>query len=296
MGKVTLYLFFGDGDVADDADAHLVEGVHRHRHQHQGQQVGRCNDGGHQRNQNDGMATIVRHQLSIDNPHLGEKERDDRNLKHDSHHEGQRGERGDVGRQVDLVDHTGIDLIGAQKAERKREQHEIAHHHPGDKQCVDRQRDAHTVAPLVVVERRGNKAEQLDHNVGRGEEQRQIDRGGEVGHELTGQLGVDERDPECLEVKVQPHQGTQPLDGPIGEKVTVGRGEQHAECLGREAEDGHRRHQGYDDNADEHLAQDLEMPTECHHALIVGAAHCCGVSQESEGLEISDFSEISSAC
>jgi len=68
MGKVTLYLFFGDGDVANDADAHLVEGVHRHSHQHQGQQVGRGDDGGHQGDEDDGMAAVVRHQLSIIHP------------------------------------------------------------------------------------------------------------------------------------------------------------------------------------------------------------------------------------
>ena len=57
------------------------------------------------------MPAVAAHQRGIDNAHLGQKKRDDRYLKHDAHHERERGEGGDIRREVDLVFHCGINLV-----------------------------------------------------------------------------------------------------------------------------------------------------------------------------------------
>lgn len=70
--------------------AQLIQPIHREHHHAAGKQVRRSDDSRDNAYQNKGMAAILTHESCLQNSHLGQKERQHRELEHQAHQQGQR--------------------------------------------------------------------------------------------------------------------------------------------------------------------------------------------------------------
>ena len=105
--------------AAHNEYAHFIESVHRQRDKDERKQIGRSDNRRNEEDNNEGVAAVSAHGSSLKQTNLGKEERDDRYLEHQSHEEGQCGERAYIRRQVYLVDHISRHLISSEKAQGK---------------------------------------------------------------------------------------------------------------------------------------------------------------------------------
>ena len=143
------------------------------------------------------MAAVTRHERSLEQPGLGKKPRQHRQLEHDAHEQKQQEERVDVGVEGDEIRHSLIHLIIPQERDCERNDDEVSHQraqHEHNEAAEDEQRGD---TSLGLVERRRDEAEKDVKYKRRGDEQREIERCAHVHKELRRQTGVDK--PKRLE-------------------------------------------------------------------------------------------------
>ena len=144
------------------------------------------------------MAAVTLHERSLEQPGLGKKPRQHRQLEHDAHEQKQQEERVDVGVEGDKIRHSLIHLIIPQERDGEWNDNEISHQraqHEHDEAAEDEQRGD---AALCPVKRRRDEAEKDIKYKRRGDEQREIERCAHVHKELRRQPDIDE--PERLEL------------------------------------------------------------------------------------------------
>lgn len=129
------------------------------------------------------MFAVFREHGRRDEAHLGQREGDDGQLKHEAHNERERREGRDVAVEGDGRVYPLGHGVGAEEAERDGELHVVTHQHAEDEERVDHSRHLHGILLLVFVKRGRDEAEEFEEDVGRSTQQPPIDCGGDVGHE-----------------------------------------------------------------------------------------------------------------
>lgn len=131
------------------------------------------------------MAAVSQQDFRADNPHLAKEEHKHGKLKHHAHHQRQRYECRHIRIKRDGTVNASRDTVHSQEAERDGKQHKVCHQYADKKQGVNRTRHLHRIAPLVLTERRRDKAEQLIQYVERSAKQAEVHGRSDVCHELA---------------------------------------------------------------------------------------------------------------
>jgi len=189
-------------------------------------------------------------------------------LENYAHHQCQRDECRDIRVERDVAYHLCRHTVSAEEAEGDGKQHEVAHQDAEQEEHVDDAGHLYGIAPLVLVEGGRYEAEQLIYNIRRSPEQPQIHGRRDMRHELARQVGGYHVHMELVEAKVNAyrlHSGFQPA---VGTEVPLARCQQDLPGDVLETEHHRGRQPRHSENAEEHLAEHLQMSAKCQQIAI----------------------------
>ena len=242
-------------------DADLIEQQHGHGHEQLGDHVRRRQDGGHDKDAQDGIATHLAHHLGRDEPHAGKEEGEQGHLEDEAECQEQLDDEIKVVRDA----RHGLDLLGREaqeEIERVGEDDEVTEHAATDEEDGGKQGDGQQAFFLFLVQAGGDEGPDLIEDVRAGHEQ-----AGHEGHEHAHEEGFGQ--------------------GGVHGRAVCGQG---AEQRGRdEVEDGldHRpaeqeAHTGGDKAAHQAPAQLVEVIHEAH-GLFLGLRRPAGTGSSRGG-------------
>lgn len=243
---------------AGHPDAHLIQHVQGDGDEHQRHQVGRSDDGRDQHDEQKGMLAVTGQQVRTDKAQFRHHKRDYGQLEHQTHEQCQRGEGGDIAVQRDGAVHPLGHAIRAQKPERDGKEHVVTHQHADNEQQVNDGHHPDGISPLVLIERRRDKAEQFIQYIRRRPQQSEVDGRGDVGHELARQVGGYQVHMVFAKAEVgKAHPPRRPLYPPVGHKVPLAGCQEQPPRDVLQAEHHHGQGPRHTEDAEHHAAQHL---------------------------------------
>lgn len=139
-------------------NAEFVEDIHWEAHNGEGEGIGcRCDDGGDDEYDDNGMATVLLHLLAVKNAEAAEKPRKNWYLENKAHGEREEDESVDVTLEGDEVLHAAIHLIVAEEAKCNGENDEVVEERACHEHDVGSHDKRHRVPPLVLIQCRRNE-------------------------------------------------------------------------------------------------------------------------------------------
>lgn len=211
------------------------------------------------------MTTIAAHERRREQSGMGQQPCHHGNLEHYAHGERHGHQRADIRVESDHVWHFAAHLIGAEEAEREREDEEIAYRRTQEEHQIARSDNAHRIVTLTLIKGRRDKAKQLIDHIRRGADGAHTQRRLHMDDKLLRQSSADKLDVERLHILAAERRYA--VQKPISDKVSFLRSEHHVE-------DGHLKQERYDathdddgDDLYDDASQHFEMIPERHQAI-----------------------------